>query len=61
MPIVIGAGIVTEQAVPPTPQFKPAPRTVPPVAGTIVRVYGGPLVGPLVDVNVAEHVFAAST
>ena len=59
--MVIGAGIVTAHAVPPAPQFSPAPATLPPVGGVIVSVYGGPVGGPPVDVNVAEHVFAAST
>ena len=59
--MVIGAGIVTAHAVPPAPQFSPAPATLPPVCGVIVSVYGGPVGGPPVEVNVAEHVFAAST
>ena len=63
IPSVIDAGIVTAHAVPPAPQLIPAPVTLPPVGeGEIVSVYGGP-VGkpPPVDVNVALHVFAAST
>ena len=48
---------------PPAPQLMPAPVTFPPVGtGEMVSVYGGP-VGkpPPVAVNVALHVFAAST
>jgi hypothetical protein len=38
IPIVIGAGIVTEQREPPAPQLSPAPVTDPPAAGVIVSV-----------------------
>ena len=64
IPTVIGAGIVTEQLVPPAPQLIPAPATLPPVCGVIVSVYGGPVGNPPpppLAVNVALQLFAAST
>jgi hypothetical protein len=52
--------MVTEHAVPPVPQLRPAPLTVPPVGlGLIAIVYGGPLT--TLAVNEAVHVLAPST
>ena len=57
--------MVTAHAVPPAPQFKPAPCTRPPVGAVMVSVYGGPVgdppLLPPLDVNVALQVRAAST
>ena len=60
IPSDIAAGMVTAHWLPPVPQFKPAPVTVPPVGlGLIVIVYGGPFTAPAV--NVALQVLTAFT